>query len=138
VRGEVVEDVALLRAVKAVGGTGGVADGTALASTHMYETWEELVEGYTKSAWTVPLPVAALLAGLYVVPAVAALRGSRAGAIAYAAGVSGRVVTARRTGGRAWPDPLAHPVSVALLCWLTARSRVARRRGALTWKGRTL
>jgi hypothetical protein len=138
VRAEVVEDVALLRAVKAVGGTGGVADGTALASTHMYETWAELVEGYTKSAWTVPVPVAALLAVLYVVPPIAAVRGSRSGAIAYAAGVSGRVVTARRTGGRAWPDALAHPVSVTLLCWLTARSRVARRRGALTWKGRAL
>ena len=29
-------------------------------------------------------------------------------------GVAGRVVTARATGGRAWPDALAHPVSVVL------------------------
>jgi hypothetical protein len=138
VRGAVVEDVALLRAVKAVGGTGGVVDGTALASTHMYDSWDELVAGYTKSAWTVPVPAVALLALLYVVPPFAALRGSRAGAIAYAAGVSGRMVAAQRTGGRAWPDPVAHPVSVALLCWLTGRSRLARRRGSLIWKGRSL
>ena len=138
VRGEVVEDVALLRRVKAVGGTGGVVDGTSLATTRMYGSWAELVDGYTKSAWTVPTPVTGLLALLYVVPAVAAVRGSRAGRIAYAAGVLGRVVAARRTGGRAWPDALAHPVSVSLLCWLSARSHLARRRGTLTWKGRSL
>ncbi len=137
VRAEVVEDVALLRAVKRVGGTGGVVDGTALATTRMYDDWPELVAGYTKSAWTLPPPAAVALAVLYVVPAVAALRGSRSGAAAYVAGVTGRVVSARRTGGRAL-DSVAHPVSVALLCWLTARSHLARRRGALTWKGRSL
>jgi ribose/xylose/arabinose/galactoside ABC-type transport system permease subunit len=134
----VVEDVALLRAVKAAGGTGGVADGTDLATTRMYDSWRELVDGYTKSAWTLPVPVAGLLAVLYVVPAAAALRGSRWGQIAYAAGVAGRVVSARRTGGRVLPDSLAHPVSVAALCWLTGRSHLARRRGMLTWKGRSV
>ena len=138
VRAEVVEDVALLRAVKAVGGRGGVADGTSLATTRMYDTWAELVAGYTKSAWTVPLPVTGLLAALYVVPAVAGLRGSRAGQVAYLAGVAGRAASASRTGARVWPDTLAHPVSVGLLCWLTARSHLARRRGTLTWKGRPL
>jgi len=138
VRNEVVEDVALLRAVKAAGGTGGVADGTELATTRMYDSWRELVDGYTKSAWTLPVPAAGLLAVLYVAPAVAALRGSRWGQTAYAAGVVGRVISARRTGGRALPDSLAHPVSVAALCWLTGRSHLARRRGTLTWKGRSV
>ena len=76
----------------------------------------------------------ALLVALYVVPPLAALRGSRAGALGYAAGVAGRVVAARRTGGSS-VDALAHPVSVALLAGLAVRSRVARRRGTLTWKG---
>jgi cellulose synthase/poly-beta-1,6-N-acetylglucosamine synthase-like glycosyltransferase len=138
VRGEVVEDVALLRSVKRAGGHGGVVDGTALATTRMYAGWSELVDGYTKSGWTVPLPVAGVLAVLYVAPAVAALRGSRAGAVAYAAGVGGRIISARRTGGRALPDALAHPVSVSLLCWLIGRSHLARRRGRITWKGRPL
>ena len=137
VRDEVVEDVALLRAVKRVGGTGGVADGTDLALTRMYDSWPELVAGYTKSGWTLPLPVAGVLAVLYVAPAIAALRGSRAGAVAYAAGVAGRAVSARRTGGPVM-DSFAHPVSVSLLCWLTVRSHLARRHGTLTWKGRVL
>ena len=46
--------------------------------------------------------VCALLAMAYLVPALAALGGSRAGLAGYLAGVAGRVVTARRTGGRGW------------------------------------
>ncbi len=137
VRDQVVEDVALLRQVKRTGGTGGVVDGTGVATTLMYDGWGELVAGYTKSLHTVPLPAAALLALLYIVPPLAALRGSRAGLAATLVGVAGRVVTARRTGGRQL-DAVAHPVSVALLLWLTARSRLARRRGTLSWKGRTV
>lgn len=134
---QVVEDVGLLRAMKRTGGRGGVCDGTALATTRMYDSWDELVDGYSKSLWTLPLPAVALMALLYVVPPVAALRGSRVGALAYAAGVAGRVVSARRTGGPVAAS-FAHPVSVAAFCLLAGRSRLRRRRGTLSWKGRSL
>ncbi|HEV2087328.1 MAG TPA: glycosyltransferase, partial [Cryptosporangiaceae bacterium] len=52
VRSEVIEDVALLRAVKATGGTGGVTDGTPLGSCRMYASWPELRDGYAKSLWS--------------------------------------------------------------------------------------
>ncbi|MCU1693774.1 MAG: family 2 glycosyl transferase [Frankiales bacterium] len=132
VRDAVVEDVELLRAVKRAGGTGGVADGTSLATTRMYDTWDELVAGYTKSLHTAPLAATVLPVLLYVVPV---LRGDWP---AVAWGVAGRAVTSARTGSRVWPDALAHPVSVSLLGWLSVRSRVAARRGTLTWKGRAL
>lgn len=138
VREAVVEDVQLLRAVKRAGGTGGVCDGTALARTRMYGSWRELVDGYGKSLWTVPPPALALLALLYLVPPVAAARGSRAGLAGFAAGVAGRAVAARRTGGRVLPDALVHPVSVSALIGLAVRSRLMRRHGALAWKGRPL
>jgi hypothetical protein len=64
------------------------------------------------------------------------LRGSRAGAAGYLAGVASRVVAARRTGGRMFPDAFAHPVGVALFGYLTAASIRDRRRGRLRWKGR--
>jgi hypothetical protein len=35
-----------------------------------------------------------------------------------------------------WPDPLAHPLSLALLDVLVVRSVAAHRRGTLTWRGR--
>jgi len=144
VRADVVEDVALLRAVKRAGGRGGVADGTTLAECRMYASWPELRDGYTKSLWAAfgsparAAGVAGLLALGYVVPPLGALLGSKTGLAGYAAGVMGRVLTARRTGGRAWPDALAHPVSVAAFGWLTARSLHAHRAGTLTWKGRRL
>jgi hypothetical protein len=142
VRAEVLDDLALLRAIKITGGRGGVTDGTGLATCRMYDGWPAVRDGYTKSLWAAfgsPAGAAATttaLSLLYVWPAVAAALGSPAGAVGYAAGVAGRVVTARRTGGRVWPDALAHPVSVAVLGWLTARSCRGRQRGTLRWKGR--
>jgi hypothetical protein len=144
VRTEVLEDLALLRAVKAVGGTGGVVDGTALATCQMYDDWADVADGYGKSLWAAfgsPAGAAGVMCALvamYVVPPLAALTGSRAGLAGYAAGVLGRVVAARRTGGRAWPDALAHPVSIVATGWLTARSLHRHRQGRLTWKGRLL
>ncbi len=144
VRGEVLDDIALLRAVKAVGGTGGVADGSHLATCRMYDGWADLREGYSKSLWSAfgsRLGAAVAVGGLavlYVVPAVAALRGSRVGLVGYAAAVAGRYAVAERTGGRSLPDSLAHPASVAVLGWLTARSWLLHERGGLTWKGRAL
>lgn len=144
VAAEVLEDLALLRAMKRSGSRGGVADGTDLATCRMYDGWASLREGYSKSLWSAyGSPLGALigcsvLVTLYLLPPLAALRGSRAGALGYAAGVTGRVVTGRRTGARIWPDALGHPVSVALLCGLTARSWQHRAAGTLTWKGRPI
>jgi Glycosyl transferase family 2 len=142
VRAEVLEDLALVRAVKVAGGTGGVADGTAVASCRMYDGWPALRAGYRKSLWAAfgssagAAGVVSTLVLAYVVPAAAALRGSRTGAVGYAVGVAGRVLTARRTGSRTVPDALAHPLSVLVLGLLTADSLRGRRAGTLTWKGR--
>ncbi len=137
VRDEVVEDVALLRAVKRAGGSGGVVDGTSWATCRMYGSWSELADGYAKSLHTVPVPALVLLAALYLVPPLAAVRGSRAGALATVAGVAGRAVAARRTGSPVL-DAVAHPLSVATLLGLAARSHLLRARGRLSWKGRSL
>ena len=51
VRGEVLEDIALARAVKRTGGRIALADGSRLADCRMYTSWRELVDGYTKSLW---------------------------------------------------------------------------------------
>jgi hypothetical protein len=144
VRAEVLDDVALVRAVKAGGGRGGVVDGSGLATCRMYEDWPSLREGYTKSAWAAfgspagAAVVVAALGVLYVVPPLAALRGSLVGLAGYGAAVAGRYVVAERTGGRSLPDSFGHPASVVLLAWLTTESWVRRRRGTLRWKGRRL
>jgi hypothetical protein len=145
VRGEVLDDIALLRAVKRSGGRGGPIDGSRLAACRMYDGWPALRDGYAKSLWgavggspAASAAAAAALTAVWVVPPLATLRGSRAGLVGYAAGVAGRVVTAAATGGRLWPDPLAHPASVLALDLLLARSVIGHRRGTLRWKGRDL
>lgn len=144
VRADVLDDLALLRAVKAVGGRGGVTDGTHLATCRMYDGWAELRQGYTKSLWAAfGSPAGALgatgcLALVYVWPFGAALAGSRVGAVGYAAGVLGRVLAGRRTGARTWPDALAHPASVVTLAVLATQSVLGHRGRKLTWKGRAI
>jgi hypothetical protein len=143
VRGEVLEDIALLRAVKRSGGRGVVIDGSRLAACRMYDGWPALRDGWAKSLWaavdgspTAGVVAAAALTAAFVIPPVAALRGSRVGLLGYAAGVVGRAAVAGRTGGRAWPDALAHPVSILVLDLLLARSVLGHRRGTLAWRGR--
>jgi glycosyl transferase family 2 len=143
VRGEVIEDVALARAVKRAGGRAVPVDGSRLAACRMYEGWPALRAGYTKSLWAsvggspaAGVAVAAALSAVWVLPALAALRGSRAGLVGYAAGVAGRAVSAAATGSRVWPDSLAHPVSMLLFDGLLAASVAGRRRGTLSWRGR--
>jgi hypothetical protein len=145
VRGEVIEDVALLRAVKAAGGRGVVVDGATLAACRMYTGWSGVRDGYAKSLWSAvggrPAAAGAAAAALslvWLLPPLAALTGSRAGLAGYAAGVAGRAVTAAGTGSRVWPDALAHPVSIALLDVLVLWSLRGRRRGDLQWRGRSL
>lgn len=146
VRDRVIEDMELLKAAKRKGFRGVVADGTDIATCHMYEGWASMRDGYAKSLWAAfgsPAGAAAtlaMLAALYVLPPLAWLRHPRDPVLAAgaAAGVGGRVLVARRVGGRVWPDSAAHPASVGALAWLTALSLVRRRRGRLAWKGRSL
>ncbi|SDY18293.1 Glycosyltransferase, catalytic subunit of cellulose synthase and poly-beta-1,6-N-acetylglucosamine synthase [Geodermatophilus africanus] len=143
VRGEVIEDVALARAVKRAGGRAVPVDGSRLAACRMYDGWPALRAGYAKSLWAsvggspgASAAVAAGLTAVWVLPALAALRGSRAGLVGYAAGVAGRAASAAATGSRVWPDSLAHPASVLLFDVLLAGSLTGRRRGTLSWRGR--
>ena len=99
VRAEMLEDVALLRAVKAAGGRGGVVDGTALATCRMYAGWPDLRDGYAKSLWSAfgsPAGAAAVVAR-----AGGCLRAAAAGGAARVAGGPGRLRgRGGRTGGR--------------------------------------
>jgi hypothetical protein len=140
-RDEVLDDIGLLRALKRAGRRGVVADGTHVATCRMYRGAGELREGYAKSLWAAfgsrggAAGVLALLGLAHVVPAVAALGGSRVGLAGYLAGVASRALAARRTGMRVG-DAVAHPVSVLAVGALTVDSWRRRRAGTLRWRGR--
>ncbi len=133
VRTSVLEDIALARSMRKHGFGGGMADGTDLATCRMYDGWAELRDGYAKSLW------AAAGGNGFASAAQLAFLGwlhLRPDPVCFLAGLASRIIAARRTGQRALPDALAHPVSIALLGGLTAHSWRLRLRGTLAWKGR--
>jgi cellulose synthase/poly-beta-1,6-N-acetylglucosamine synthase-like glycosyltransferase len=139
----VLDDIELARTLKRSGFRTAVVSGKDVASCRMYENWSEVRDGYAKSLWSAfgspvaGVAVAGALVGGWVLPAVAAVRGSRvAGVLGVVAGVTGRVVTARAGGDRVWPDAAGQPASAAVLAYLIVRSVVLSRRGGLTWRGR--
>lgn len=149
VASHIVEDVEVLRSLKRHGFTGAPANGGAIAECRMYDSAREIYHGYTKSLWSVfgSAPGAAGVLGVmvigYLAPPVFALAGGDRvqrswGALGYAMGVLGRYAVARRTGERRWPDAALQPVSVAAFASLTMESFRLKRRGRLTWRGRTI
>jgi len=148
VSNDVIEDVALMRRVRKAGMRAVTVDGSQLATCRMYESSTDLLDGYTKSAWAAfggPLGsifVNNALLGLYVLPALAAVFGrgrTRAwGLLGYAAGVTGRLVVARRTGERQLPDSLAHPASIIAFVVINKISWWRHLNGTTEWKGRSV
>lgn len=147
VAGHVLEDIALMRAVRAGGDRAVTVDGSHLAQCRMYRGTGDVVAGYTKSLWAAfggaPGSVAGtgLLLLAHVVPPVAMLaardRRTRAwGAMGYAAGVASRAMVARSTGEPRLPDTLAHPLSIIAFVALSAESWRRHLSGSATWKGR--
>jgi hypothetical protein len=146
VRDAVLEDLALARALVRRARPISLVDASALARCRMYESWDQLRSGYTKSLWAAggtpaaTVALVALVVGVYFGPVLAvALPGwPLACGIAYLLSVTGRIVSAAATRGRIWPDCLAHPIAVAVLAFLAVSSVVGHRRGTLSWKGRHL
>ena len=144
---EVIEDVALMRAVKRSGQFTATLDGSRVATCRMYEGDQQVIDGYAKSLWKAfngpvgSVAVNCLLLGAYVVPAVGAIAGRsrgtrRAGAVGYAAGVASRALVAARTGERVFPDALAQPASILAFSALNVVSWSRHLRGTNSWKGR--
>lgn len=150
VRADVLDDIALVRAVKRSGGRGGVIDGTALATCRMYESARELINGYTKSLWSAfggavgSAAIISLLVLAYVVPAALLLSPGVAGnvraiaMIGYIAGVLGRIAVGNRVQSTLVPDAFLHPLSVAAFAALNLESWRRKASGSLSWKGRAL
>jgi glycosyltransferase involved in cell wall biosynthesis len=140
---DVLDDVALARALRATGARGGFVDGTTLATCRMYDGPRALVDGYAKSLWRVfgsaagAIAVTGLLVAVFVVPFALVVVTPWAYPAA-AAGVLSRSVAAARTGGRMTLAAALHPLSILIFAALVVVSFRRRRRGRLTWKGRAI
>ena len=149
VAGDVIEDVALMRALKRSGFHTATVDGSHLAHCRMYDGTNAVIDGYAKSLWAAfngplgSIGANALLVWSGVVPFAACVfapdrRTKMIGAAGYAAIVASRASVAMRTGERVVPDALGQPVSIAAFTMLNVISWWRHLRGTNTWKGRSV
>lgn len=145
VKGEVLDDIELLRSFYRHGFTGCVIDGSEISTCQMYESNQALVSGYSKSLWNAfGGPIGSLLVNLfflfvYVFPLV----GFFIDAVVLAAlglvlGTVGRLVSAQTSNGRKLPDSLLHPISILAFIALNLISWRRHLAGTNTWKSRDL
>ncbi|NDF87242.1 MAG: glycosyltransferase family 2 protein [Gammaproteobacteria bacterium] len=143
IKGEVIDDVELSRALIRAKFKGFVAEGSQISQCRMYKSGQELIAGYAKSQWRafrnlLGAAVAVLILFLSsVLPAIFALQGSKWGFFGYLAMVGSRTLVALRTGTSILTAPL-HPLSALIWIALIKYSWIQKWRGKLVWKERAV
>ncbi len=132
IKSEIIDDIAIARALLRQGHRGSAIDGSRIASCRMYKSWAELREGYGKSLRVAFGGAGGSMIAAFFLLAVGILPLAM-GVLGYVLVISSRVVSAIATRARLI-DALLQPLSILLLIYLLARSWVMR--GRTQWKGR--
>ena len=145
VKGEVLDDIALLRAFYRNGFSGCVIDGSDIATCQMYESNQALVSGYSKSLWNAfGGPIGSLFVNLfflfvYVYPLAGfAIGENLLATLGLAFGIMSRLVSAQSSKSKLLPDSLLHPISILIFVFLNVVSWGRHIAGTNTWKSRDL
>ncbi len=137
----VLDDMELARTLLRNGFKGCVADGSQIATCHMYNSWAEVKAGYGKSLWAAfgsrfgSFVAIAFLFLTGILPLIGAIAGFTAGFYALEFVIISRIIAARVSRGR-FLDSFLHPISALILIYLIIYSWNAR--GKVQWKGRTI
>jgi cellulose synthase/poly-beta-1,6-N-acetylglucosamine synthase-like glycosyltransferase len=138
---QILDDIELARSLISAGYRGVVTEGSGIASTRMYSSFDEIRQGYGKSLWKAfggPFGTVIAIAFLFatgILPVLMILNGYLIGWLIYLYMVFSREISAIRSRS----NPLfafLHPLSSALLIYLIIYSW--RNRGTIQWKGRTV
>ena len=138
---KILDDIELTRSLISAGYKGVVTEGSHIASTRMYASFDEIRQGYGKSLWKAfggPLGTLIAIAFIFItgiVPVVLIFNGYLTGWFIYLYIAFSREISAIRSRS----NPLyafLHPLSSALLIYLIIYSW--RKRGTIQWKGRTV
>jgi glycosyltransferase involved in cell wall biosynthesis len=136
---KVLDDIELGRSFVTAGFRGAVIDGSAIASTRMYSTFDELRAGYGKSLHTAfgsilgSIFAAIFIAFTGILPLIFAMGGDLLAFIDLIAIIGTRLLSAAASRSR-MIDAFAHPASAALFIYLLYFSW--SNRGKTEWKGR--
>lgn len=143
VRGEVLDDMELARALRRSGSRGSVVNGATMASCEMYDSARELVDGYSKSQWRAfgnplgALTAVFLLALTSIYPFVAILNGEPWAIYAITAILLSRLLVAIKTES-VLSTTLLHPIAIATWIFLIFRSLHLKRKNKLVWRARAI
>jgi len=141
VSNQILDDIELARSLIGAGFKGVVTEGSGIASTRMYSSFNEIRQGYGKSLWKAfggPLGTIVAIAFIFItgiVPIILIFNGYLIGWFIYLYIAFSREISAIRSRS----NPLyafLHPISSALLIYLIIYSW--RKRGTIQWKGRTV
>jgi hypothetical protein len=145
VKGAVVEDIELARQFSRHKLRNSVADGSKIASCLMYPTDRELIDGYSKNAWSAfngiagSLAVNAAMLFVYVFPLIGFITGHPSiAALTLSVHIASRLLIGKATSARVWPEVVLHPVAICIFCGINVLSWIRHMRGTNTWKGRTV
>ena len=143
IKGEVLDDLELARALRRSGSRGSVVDASALSSCEMYRSSGELISGYSKSQWRAfGGTLGALLAIAFmfvssIYPLFFLVDFELWALSAYLGLVFSRVMVALKTRSSIFSAPL-HPIAIAIWIYLIFRSLLLKRMGRLDWRGRAI
>jgi len=139
VSAKILDDIELARSLISAGYKGVVTEGSGIASTRMYASFDEIRQGYGKSLWKAfggPLGTLIAISFIFItgiLPVILIFNGYLSGWFIYLYIAFSREISAIRSRS----NPLyafLHPLSSALLIYLIYYSW--RKRGTIQWKGR--
>lgn len=150
VRADIVEDVALGRAIRKARKRLVIVNGVSIARCRMYASWREIVEGFSKNAFAgLGGSVATLVAtsvvvvSIFVVPPIGLIGALGAGydwrwfALETALAAVIRLLLALAFRQPLW-SILLHPAAMCAALWIAFRSFwLTRFGGGVRWRGRT-
>ena len=135
IKGEVLDDIELARALISHGFKGGPVDGSQIADCHMYQSDQDLISGYTKSLWRAfGSPLGSLIAIAFIFATLLPFYFLTAGAIFV---LLSRFVVSLKVKSNPLSSIL-HPFSMAILILLIGASHSKHRFGRLSWRGRII
>jgi len=138
---QILDDVELARSLIAAGFKGVVTEGSELAHTRMYTSFDEIRQGYGKSLHKAfggafgAIVASCFIAATGIAPLLLALDGYLIGWIAFLCIAFTRALSAIRSRSNPF-YALLHPISAVLLIYHIAYSWANR--GSIQWKGRTV
>lgn len=141
VRGEIIEDIAIMKTIKRHGQRGNTLIASQLIKCRMYDSLKAGIDGFSKNMLS---GFGGSVTGLMVYLGFISLGWGVAVftiaihwyVVAMILIISRRIMTSIVAGQSILPNLLLHPAQIAVMVYIGARSVIHTYSGTLTWKGR--